>query len=81
MAKLTPELTPEACRAARGLLKWGVRELAAEAGLSVETVVMYESGRAARKSTIDAIMGAFTANGVEITNGRGTGARLKMRPQ
>lgn len=73
------KLTPEACRAARGLLKWGVRELAAAAGLSTETVVLYEGGRAARPATEDKIVAAFEAQGVEITNGEGTGARLIRR--
>lgn len=71
------KLTPEACRAGRALLKWGVRDLASEAGISQATVVAYEAGRPHMSSTADAILTAFNARGVEITNGDGTGARLR----
>ncbi|MGQ0531057.1 MAG: helix-turn-helix domain-containing protein [Caulobacteraceae bacterium] len=75
------ELTPEACRAGRALLSWGVRDLAAEAGVGVATVARYEAGAALRPETIDKLHEAFEANGVEITNGKGTGARLlRKRP-
>lgn len=69
-------LTPAACRAGRGLLKWGVRDLAKAAGMSPNTVVLYERGEAASAATVDRIVEAFNAAGVEITNGDGTGARL-----
>ncbi len=70
------KLTPEACRAGRALLKWGVRDLAREAGLGMVTVVQFEGGREPRESTVTAITAAFERNGVEITNGTGTGAKL-----
>jgi hypothetical protein len=70
------KLTPEACRAARGLLKWGVRDLGREADISFETVVSFEGGRPLRPATEEKIVAAFAAYGVEITNGDGTGARL-----
>lgn len=73
------KLTPEACRAGRALLKWGVRDLASAAGLSQATVVAFEGGKAHMSSTADAITNAFAAHGVEITNGTGTGAKL-LRP-
>lgn len=69
-------LTPEACRAGRALLRWGVRDLAREAGLSQATIVAYEAGRAHNSNTPAAIVRAFEAAGVEITNGTGTGAKL-----
>jgi hypothetical protein len=72
-------LTPEACRAGRALLKWGVRELAAAAGLSLATVVGYEAGRAHLSTTADAILAAFTAHGIEIMNSDAPGARLRRR--
>lgn len=76
------KLTPEACRAARGLLKWGVRDLGREAEISFETVVSFEGGRPLRPATEDKIVAAFAAYGVEITNGDGTGARLlNTRPK
>jgi len=70
------KLTPEACRAGRALLKWGVRDLADEAGMSQATVVAFESGKPHNSSTADKIQAAFDAHGVEITNGTGTGAKL-----
>ena len=73
------KLTVEACRAARGLLDWGVRDLAAEAGVGVMSVFRFEAGEVVRQETIDKLQAAFEANGVEITNGRGTGARLRRR--
>jgi DNA-binding XRE family transcriptional regulator len=73
--KIAP-LTPEACRAGRALLKWGVRDLGDKAGLSQTTVVQFEAGRPHADSTVVAIRAAFTRHGVEITNGNGTGARL-----
>jgi hypothetical protein len=75
------KLTPEACRAARGLLKWGVRDLGREAEISFETVVSFEGGRSLRPATEEKIVAAFAANGVEITNGDGTGARLLNPPK
>lgn len=70
------KLTPEACRAARGLLRWGVRELAAEAGVSPTTITQFEAGRPHVSTTAEAIVTAFEKRGVEITNSEGTGARL-----
>lgn len=70
------KLTPEACRAARALLRWGVRDLAAAAGVGVVTVARYEGGEEIREATAEKLKAAFEANGVEITNGKGTGARL-----
>jgi transcriptional regulator with XRE-family HTH domain len=71
------KLTIEACRAGRALLGWGVRDLAAEAGVGVMSVSRFEAGEPVRQETIDKLMEAFDAAGVEITNGRGTGARLR----
>lgn len=70
------KLTPEACRAARGLLKWGVRELGAESGVSFETITQFENGRPMRESTAAKILAAFTAANIEISNGDAPGARL-----
>lgn len=72
-------LTPEACRAARALLKWGVRDLAEKADLSPTTVAMVEGGKPHASDTAAAIVAAFAAAGVEITNGDGTGARLLLK--
>ena len=70
-------LTPEAQRAARGLLSWGVRELAAASGVAWTTVSQFENGRPMRESTAAKIVAAFEAEGVELVaeDGR-TGAVL-----
>lgn len=83
MIQLVPvaQLTPAACRAGRGLLRWGVRELAIEAGLSPTTVIQFEAGRPHMEATPAAIVAAFARHNVEITNGSGTGARLRDKPK
>lgn len=70
-------LTPEACRAARALLGWGVRDLAREAGISPNTVHLVEKGSPFRADTATKITDALGRFNVEITNGDGTGARLR----
>ena len=75
------ELTSDACRAARALLRWKLADLSEATGLSIETLTQFEHGRAMRKSNRDKIQKAFAAAGVVITNGTGTGAKLlKDRP-
>jgi len=70
-------LTPEAQRAARGLLGWGVRELAAEAGVAWTTVSQFENGRDLRPSTAAKIVAALEAHGVDLVGDDGrTGAVL-----
>ena len=59
-------LTPEAQRAGRGLLNWGVRELAAKAGVAWTTISQFENGRTLRESTAAKILAAFEAEGVEL---------------
>jgi transcriptional regulator with XRE-family HTH domain len=70
------KLTPEACRAARALLGWGVRDLAEHSGVNYVTITRFENGTTSRESTEARLVAAFEAHGVEITNGTGTGARL-----
>jgi transcriptional regulator with XRE-family HTH domain len=70
-------LTPEAQRAARGLLSWGVRELAAAAGVAWTTVSQFENGRPMRESTASKIVAALQAEGVELVADKArTGAVL-----
>ena len=69
-------LTPEACRAARAILKWSIRDLAEQAGIAFSTVHLFEKGEAVREESRAKIVAAFAAHHVEITNGVGTGARL-----
>jgi transcriptional regulator with XRE-family HTH domain len=72
------ELTPEANRAARAILKWSVRDLATNAGIAFSTVHRFESTGAASETTKEKIKVAYAAHGVEITNGEYTGARLRL---
>lgn len=66
---------------ARAAVGWGVRELAAKAGLTANTVTRIENGADAKQSTIDAIRSALEANGIVfLDEGRcvdgGLGVRL-----
>ena len=70
-------LTPEAQRAGRALLNWGVRDLAARAGLAWTTVSQFENGRPMRATTAAKILAAFEAEGVElVADAERTGAVL-----
>lgn len=73
------KLTPEANRAARAILKWSVRDLAEHAGVAFSTVHLFEKSGNASEATIGKIVEAFARFDVEITNGDGTGARLKFK--
>jgi predicted transcriptional regulator len=73
-------VTPEQCRAARGLLLWSQQDLAKNAGVGVVTVHQLEAGVSQpRRSTIEVIRRAFEAAGVEFIdeNGGGPGVRLR----
>jgi transcriptional regulator with XRE-family HTH domain len=72
------ELTPEANRAARAILKWSVRELADHAGIAFSTVHRFETTGQATETTKDKIKAAYASHDVEITNGEYTGARLRL---
>jgi transcriptional regulator with XRE-family HTH domain len=71
-------LTPEQIRMARAALRWGVRDLARNSGLTAATVTRIESGRPGFSATIDAIRNAFEAAGLEFIpeNGGGAGVRF-----
>lgn len=57
----------------------GVRELAAAAGVSADTVARLERGETLKASTVAAIRAALEAAGVEFIaeNGGGPGVRLR----
>ncbi len=67
------------CRMARAALGWGVRDLARESGVSVDTVTRLEKGEALMPRTIEAIQRALEVAGVEFIpeNGGGAGVRLR----
>ncbi|WP_371133977.1 helix-turn-helix domain-containing protein [Brevundimonas sp.] len=60
-------LNPEACRAARALLRWSMRDLAAAAGVSLETVLRIEQGAGPfKQGTLTKLCDAFAAEGVDV---------------
>ena len=67
---------PVQCRMARAALGLGVRELAAAAKVSIDTVARFERGDELKERTIDALQCALEAAGVEFTNGDQPGVRL-----
>jgi transcriptional regulator with XRE-family HTH domain len=72
------EFLPVQCRMARIALDWGVRELAAAAKVSTDTVARFERGEELKERTVDAIRATLEAAGVEFIaeNGGGPGVRL-----
>ncbi len=73
-------VTPEQCRAARGLLGWSQLELAKRARVGVVTIHQLEAAsNQPRLATLDVIRRAFESAGVEFIdeNGGGPGVRLK----
>src|SRR5215468_3459258 len=67
---------PVQCRMARAALGLGVRELAAAAKVSIDTVARFERGDELKERTIDALQRALEAAGIEFTNGDQPGVRL-----
>jgi transcriptional regulator with XRE-family HTH domain len=76
-------LRPVQCRMARAALGMGVRELAASAKVSVDTVARFERGEELKERTVDALQRAIEAAGIQLLdeNGGGPGVRLRKRHQ
>lgn len=74
-------LRPVQCRMARAALGMGVRELAAAAKVSVDTVARFERGEELKERTIDALQLALETAGIRLIdeNGGGPGVRLRKR--
>jgi len=68
---------------ARAALGMGVRELAAAAKVSVDTVARFERGEELKERTIDSLQRALEAAGINLIdeNGGGPGVRLRKRQQ
>jgi transcriptional regulator with XRE-family HTH domain len=68
---------------ARVALGLGVRELAAAAKVSIDTVARFERGEHLKERTIEALQRTLELAGVEFIdeNGGGPGVRLKKRQQ
>ncbi|MBU6462896.1 MAG: helix-turn-helix domain-containing protein [Bradyrhizobium sp.] len=64
---------------ARAALGLGVRELAAAAKVSIDTVARFERGEELKERTVEAIQHALEAGGIEFIdeNGGGPGVRLR----
>ena len=77
-------MTPPQIRAARGLLNWTAQELAEKVGVHRNIISNIEAGRyAGDAETLAAIRRMLEGAGVEFTNGRWPGVRLrpdKRRP-
>lgn len=67
------------CKMARTALGMGVRDLAAAAGVSPDTVARLERGEALKERTVATLRAALEAAGVEFIpeNGGGAGVRLR----
>ena len=74
---------PIQCRMARTALEWGVRDLAAAAKVSTNTVSRFEAGEELKDRTADALRSALEHAGVVFIaeNGGGPGVRLKRKPK
>jgi predicted transcriptional regulator len=75
-------ITPEQCRAGRGLLDWSQQELAKRAEVGVVTIRQVEAGMTEpRKATLTVIRQAFENAGIDFIdeNGGGPGVRLRKR--
>ena len=73
-------LRSEQIRAARALLRWDQKQLAAAANISVQTIKRLEGmpGKvSAYARTVEAITKALEAAGVEFTNDDAPGVRLR----
>jgi transcriptional regulator with XRE-family HTH domain len=64
---------------ARAAVGMGIRDLAASANVSPDTVARLERGEMLRERTVDAIRSALEAAGVEFTNGEQPGVRLRKK--
>ena len=70
---------PIQCRMARAALGWGVRELAAAAKVSIDTVARFERGEELKDRTVEAILRALESAGVEFIDENGSGPGVRLR--
>lgn len=64
---------PLHCQMARAAVGWGVRELAAAAKVSIDTLARFERGDALKERTVDAIQNTLEAAGVQFISEDGEG--------
>ena len=70
-------MTGDQCKAARALLRWSQERLAEKASLKRSVIADYESGRVVAAPTVAAIRVALEAGGIQFTNGKRPGVRMK----
>src|SRR4051812_15039365 len=71
-----PMISATQLRMARAAIRWGVRELAAKASVTANTVTRIENGADAKQSTMERLQRALETAGVEFMNGEQPGVRL-----
>lgn len=69
----TKIISPEQCRAARGMLDWSVDDLVSASGVSVMAIHSFENGKSRnpQSSTMNALIAAFTEHGVRFLDNDG----------
>lgn len=68
-------ITPEHIRAARAVLKWGARDLAAASGVSLSTVTRFENGSDVLMTSVDRLRVILEQEGIEFLAGSPPGIR------
>jgi DNA-binding XRE family transcriptional regulator len=75
-----PLLTPEQCRAARGLLDWTQEELAEQADVSRSTIRDFENGRHhLHPATASQVVAALEQGGVLLIPSDEVGPGVRLR--
>jgi transcriptional regulator with XRE-family HTH domain len=64
---------------ARAALGLGVRELAAAAKVSIDTVTRFERGDELKERTIEALQRVLEAAGIDFIDGNGGGPGVRLR--
>jgi transcriptional regulator with XRE-family HTH domain len=72
-------ILPIQCKMARAALGLGVRELAAAAKVSVDTIARFERGDELKERTIEAVRRALENAGVEFIDENGSGPGVRLR--
>ena len=75
-------MLPAQCRAARGLLNWTQKDLAAKSGVSAVTIRNFENERSTpQPATLTVLKQTLEVAGIEFIgeNGGGPGLRLRLR--
>lgn len=74
-------MTPIQLDMALAAVRWGVRDLVAAAGVSMDTIARFKRGERVKENTVAAMRTALEAAGVIFIqeNGEGPGVRLRKR--